>query len=218
MSSKKKCFVISPIGKDNSEIRENVNRVFRDIITPITSIMNYETTRSDLIEKQGLITGQIISSILTSDLIIADLSYLNTNVFYELGISHTVDTPTILMFSKIFDISLLPFDIKDHRIIHYDVENPQSAKSQLESRIKDVESFAFTYNAIDRVFRSQIQSLVFNNSYNSLEKILNTLREAEQFLKRTKELDMFDTYDYYSQLEKISEFFGEPEIKSKEET
>jgi hypothetical protein len=68
--------------------------------------MNYETTRSDLIEKQGLITGQIISSILTSDLIIADLSYLNTNVFYELGISHTVDTPTILMFSKIFD----PFD------------------------------------------------------------------------------------------------------------
>ena len=66
--------VISSIGPEESPTRKGADIVYEEIIKLITLKMDYETTRAEQINEQGIITSQIIHSILSSNLIIADLS------------------------------------------------------------------------------------------------------------------------------------------------
>jgi hypothetical protein len=59
-----------------------------------------------------MIDSQIITSLLDAELVIADLSFLNPNAFYEIGIRHMVQKPIIHMFIEGTD---LPFDVKPFR-------------------------------------------------------------------------------------------------------
>ena len=177
--SEKRCFVISPIGPEHSEIRKNADRLYDIIIEPVTKEMKYLPSRSDKIDESGLITRQIVESILSANLIIADLTCSNANVFYELGMSHTIDTPTILLCQKNPE-ARVPFDIKDHRFIFYDFENTLDVKSKLKKQIISIESGSIeSYNPIDRTFKSQIHSLIFKNTLNFLDKIYNFYKWAE---------------------------------------
>lgn len=60
-------------------------------------------------------------SICDSDLILCEMSGPNPNVFYELGLSHAVGKPTILVSRKEEDI---PFDLRHIRVIVYDYTRP----------------------------------------------------------------------------------------------
>jgi len=53
MPELKKCFVIAPIGEDNSDTRKRSNQILKHIIEPITKELGYETTRADKISNQG---------------------------------------------------------------------------------------------------------------------------------------------------------------------
>ena len=58
--TKKKCFVISPIGEEGSEMRERSNKVLEHIIKPPVEECGYECMRADEIAEPGIITSQII--------------------------------------------------------------------------------------------------------------------------------------------------------------
>ena len=123
----KKCFVISPIGPDNSDIRRHANTVFHCIIEPACESTEpgdtiFDAERGDHKTAPGKITDQIYEDILEADLIIAVLTGTNPNVFYELAIAQSAAKPVILLMEKGFDP---PFDIKDQRIIYYDFD-PQN--------------------------------------------------------------------------------------------
>ena len=60
----------------------------------------------------GLITKAIIEQIITADLVIADLTGNNPNVFYELAIRHSYRKPTIQIVKGEIDI---PFDVANMR-------------------------------------------------------------------------------------------------------
>ena len=49
-------------------------------------------------------------------MIVADLTGKNANVFYEIGMAHTVGKRSVLISR---DIDELPFDLKHLRVIHY---------------------------------------------------------------------------------------------------
>ena len=51
---------------------------------------------------------------------IANINGRNPNVFYELGIAHTLDKPTLLVAKTVSDV---PFDIRSKRLILYKDEN-----------------------------------------------------------------------------------------------
>ena len=57
------------------------------------------------------------SGICNAKVIIADCTNRNANVFYEIGIAHTLDKPTILISQSINDV---PFDIRHRRVLVYD--------------------------------------------------------------------------------------------------
>ena len=70
----KTCFIICPIGKENTENRKNSDLFFKYIIQPVVEKFNYAPIRADHMNESGMITFQIIDRIVTSPLVIADLT------------------------------------------------------------------------------------------------------------------------------------------------
>ena len=91
---------------------------------------------SDDVGHTGMITVDIINALLEADLVIADLSFLNPNVFYELGLRHSTTKPTIHIAASGTD---LPFDNADHRTIFFDLTDWGSQEAARESLKKKIE-------------------------------------------------------------------------------
>ena len=78
----KTCFVVSPIGDVGSEIRINADKLFKYIISPVCKSCGFEPVRVDQINDSDSITQTIIDKLLSSELVIADISGHNPNVSY----------------------------------------------------------------------------------------------------------------------------------------
>lgn len=126
----KRCFVISPIGKVASPERKHADMTLNAIIKPAFAECGsvFEVKRGDESAEIGMITDHIITEILESDLLIADLSFLNPNVFYELGIAHAVEKPVIHIAHR---DTAIPFDNIGYRAIMFD---PTDWQSHVEAR------------------------------------------------------------------------------------
>jgi hypothetical protein len=137
---KKHCFVISPIGEIDSDIRKRSDQVFKHIISPAAEQYGYGTIRADLISEPGLITTQVIQHIIEDSLVVADLSGRNPNVYYELALRHAIKKPLIQLISK---GEPLPFDVAGMRTIiidHHDLDNVEESKEEIGRQIKALES------------------------------------------------------------------------------
>ena len=133
---KKLCFVIMPFGsKDTPEYERNLS-IYQDMIKPVVHECGYKTIRADEMEHLGNITRDIIEHLNESDLVVADLSGKNANVFYELGVRHTLHRSGTIPIIR--DGEPLPFDIANYRAIFYSTEfkGPERFKEELELRIK----------------------------------------------------------------------------------
>lgn len=152
---KKTCFVISPIGKDGSETRKKMDLAYNHIIRPVVEEAGYEPIRADHIKESGLITRQIVDRLLNSDLVIADLTNENPNVYYELAIRHVADKPVIHMISPID--AYIPFDISIMRTIKYDldIESGLVARTTLREMVGLIDETVST-NPIKEVINLQI--------------------------------------------------------------
>jgi len=176
----KKCFIIGPIGNDNSLTRENANKLLEYIIKPVLDDLKYESpSRSDYLNQPGLITSQIIKGINEAGFVIADLTGHNPNVYYELGFCHTINKPTILMQS---DNTNLPFDVGGIRTIFYnfDVSKVNEVKENLKSHILNIENKNEFYNPISF-------SINFDDLKTSTDDIMNqTIIEIFSEIKEIK--------------------------------
>jgi hypothetical protein len=133
------CFVISPIGEENSEIRRRSDQIFKYIIKPVAEACGYKAIRADHIPETGLITRQIIQHIFDASLVVADLTCSNPNVFYELAIRHAQRKPYVQIIQK---GERIPFDVAGIRTIqvdHRDLDSVAKAKSEIEDCIKSME-------------------------------------------------------------------------------
>ncbi len=117
--SKKRCFVISPIGEEGSAVRGHADDVFRFIVEPAMEDFAIEAVRSDHIFEAGRISEQMFSEILQADLCVAVLTGHNPNVFYELAVAQCAARPVVLLIEK---GQTLPFDVKDLRTVEYAIE------------------------------------------------------------------------------------------------
>ncbi|MBS1575765.1 MAG: hypothetical protein JST09_10720 [Bacteroidetes bacterium] len=137
---KKICFVISPIGEEGSDTRERSDQVLKHIITGPAEQNGYTVIRADKISEPGIITTQIIEHIVDAELVIADLTEKNPNVFYELAIRHAIRKPLVQMIRK---GDIIPFDVAATRIIQFDLHNLDSvasAKEEISNQIKSLEA------------------------------------------------------------------------------
>ena len=111
----KKCFVIASIKDEGSHERNKINDLIENYFKLI--LTDYIVEISHQISTLGRITAQVITKIFQSDLIIADLTDINGNVMYELGVADTLQKPVIIICES---KTKLPFDKYDQRTIMYD--------------------------------------------------------------------------------------------------
>ena len=136
----KTCFVVSPIGDVGSEIRINADKLFKYIISPVCKSCGFEPVRVDQINDSDSITQTIIDKLLSSELVIADISGHNPNVFFLFGYRKCTDKPIIHLKKKGESI---PFDVNTVRTFEYDLtdlDNVEETKKRLEQTI---ETFSF---------------------------------------------------------------------------
>lgn len=134
----KKCFVVSPIGSDESEIRKRADQVYKYIIAPVCDACGFEAVRVDQINQSDSITQTIIDMLVESDLVIADMTGHNPNAFYEMGYRACTGKPMIHLKEK---GSAIPFDIASIRAFDYDLTDLDSVaeiKSRLEQTINSL--------------------------------------------------------------------------------
>ncbi len=139
MSEAKKCFFIAPIGEANSPVRKKSDQVLKFIVGPAVANCGFSSpVRADHLPFPGIITSQVIERIVEDDLVVADLTGENPNVFYELAIRHAIRKPVLHLISKDEDI---PFDVSMSRAIRYDIADPDSieeARGELEKQANAV--------------------------------------------------------------------------------
>ncbi|MCS4155477.1 hypothetical protein GGQ03_002780 [Salinibacter ruber] len=120
-------FVLMPFGKPWSDW------VYKEVIREPLEANGYTVRRAD--EKQGrIIMEDVWREINRSEFIVADMTDLNPNVMYELGIVDTVGKPVIALFQG--DPSDdLPFDLQHYRTLTY--ENTGGGASHIKNELPD---------------------------------------------------------------------------------
>lgn len=118
------CFVLMPFS-------ENLKPIFEDHIRPTMEKLGFKCFRADGIFSNKPIMDDVIESVQSSYLIIADLSFNNPNVFYETGYCHALGKKVILLTQT----NQIPFDLRSIRHIIYDY-TPRGTK-KLENDLSE---------------------------------------------------------------------------------
>ncbi|WP_064966602.1 TRAFs-binding domain-containing protein [Tenacibaculum ovolyticum] len=119
---KKTCFVIIGYGikTDFANGRDiNLDKTFNNIIKPIFEELDIECFRSSDLKQTGVIDVKMFEHIYKADFVVADISTLNANAIYELGIRHALRPNTTIVISEddLLKEKRIPFDI-NHVAIH----------------------------------------------------------------------------------------------------
>jgi hypothetical protein len=129
------CFYITPIGDPGSEQRRHSDFMMEYIIQPAVKEFGLKVIRADQMSKPGMIGKQVIEHILRSRLVVADLSFHNPNVFYELCLRHTTRLPTVQLKREIDSI---PFDLNQYRTIPIETRDPYTLLPKVQTYTAEV--------------------------------------------------------------------------------
>jgi hypothetical protein len=91
--------------------------LYRDVIVPTCTELGFEARRADDVYSPGIILQDIVTGLVRAQVVIAEITPVNANVFYELGYAHALGKPTILLAER---DRTLPFDVSGYRCIFYD--------------------------------------------------------------------------------------------------
>lgn len=110
------CFVIMPFGQIGSEKEQHYDIVYEHVIKRAVRQAGFDCLRADEIPNTGPIPERVKEELRDADLVLADLSDRNPNVFYELGFRHALGKPSITISD---DVSTLPFNLSNYSTIQY---------------------------------------------------------------------------------------------------
>lgn len=209
----KECFVVSVIGEEGSPQRLHADWVLEGIIKPTFDehFKDYKVVRADHMNTPGLIDAQIIDKLLNADLVIADLTFLNPNAFYEIGIRHVVAKPIIHMNLA---TERIPFDISLYLSLKFSVTHPNDlikARTGLKGMVDNV--IADGYEVENPVTKARGR-VKFEETATPVDKILQTemenitdrLAAMERYIRMESPSSRHDlTYRYMSDAEKYKQ-------------
>ena len=133
-SLEKNCFVIMPFSDTETCSEDEWTEIFFNLIKPAVENagLNYKCIRSEALI--GSIIENILSDLNRADVVIADLTDRNPNVFYELGVRQSIRDSTILITQNINDI---PFDLRHQATQVYNWKLAKN-RSEFEVALKKI--------------------------------------------------------------------------------
>jgi hypothetical protein len=124
-------FIVRPFG-----VKEDVDfdAVEAQLIQPALLQAGLEGSTTTEIFEAGNIREDMFRLLVTADLVVADLSIHNANVFYELGIRHGLRPRATFMLRS--NVHPFPFDLQTDRYLAYDARDPASKVAELARGLK----------------------------------------------------------------------------------
>ena len=125
-------FILMPFSQE-------LRPVFDDHLKKVAEEMGLSAGRADDFFSTGSIINDIWSAIYNAHIIIADCTGRNPNVFYEIGIAHTLGKDTILIAQNIDDV---PFDLRHLRVViyQYTPRGMTEFESKLHATLNEVQN------------------------------------------------------------------------------
>ena len=108
--AKNLCFILMPFGDEMVPIYNKIKEIIADDHKLIC-------LRADDIYSAGIVIQEVWDNIQKAQIIVADITDKNPNVFYEMGLAHAINKNIIIIAQKEDDV---PFDLRHLRVIIYD--------------------------------------------------------------------------------------------------
>ncbi len=163
--------------------KENLTKIYENFIKSPLEELGHRISRADDITRSTPIMEDVVNSIKRSDIIIADLTVRNPNVFYELGRAHEQNKYVI----QISQDDKIPFDTSHIRTIMYS-DSPEGHKNLTENvkkYIKSIEKEITINKILDKLENSWDYSDAISNT-NWLSQYEDDLLEYQ--VDRLKEI------------------------------
>ncbi len=118
------CFMIMPYGRKATQVEPsskspgevNFNALWDRAFAPTIRELGYEPVRADQ-DTGALIINQMLERLYFADLVLADLTIPNGNVYYEVGIRHAAQRKGCVLFAAEWSKPL--FDVAQMRTVRY---------------------------------------------------------------------------------------------------
>lgn len=183
----KKCFVIMPFGEkpDVGGRLLDFDKVYKYLIKPPIVAMGIECIRCDEIGKPGLVHSEMIGHIYEDDIAVVDITTLNPNVFYELGVRHALRASVTVLIRK--KDTKLPFNIQGLRAIEYDPEDLESVE-ETKTKIQE-----FVRNGLQALKGDSLVHEVLGLRIGTLPRIIDETRHISYSLIDNPEKSIYIT-------------------------
>lgn len=180
----KNCLVISTIYEEDTRERESFDDKIRYLIKPVLTELDYQMILADERHIVGMISPKTIKEIINSDVVIADISDNNPNVFYEIAIRNSLNMPLIILKQP---AQGKLFGIDDSRILSIEGSSPwlwhetiMKLKMQIQKAEKDKVS---TSHSILADFGFSHKLIHDKSSESKFLEIVDDLKEEIRKLK-----------------------------------
>jgi len=146
MAKKKTCFVAIGFGpKTDYETARvlDLDKTFENLIKPVFEQLDIECFRAKEIRHSGIIDVPMYEWLYKADIVVADISTLNPNAIYELGVRHALRPYSTIVISE--DKLRYPFDVNHTLILSYKhlgddigVSEAKRFKAELKKTVKEI--------------------------------------------------------------------------------
>ena len=133
MNNKKKCFVIMPVSKTKSCTSDEWAGIFEHMIKPAVTGCKLGFGCEQAKPRTGAFIRDILDGLNRADVVIADLTDKNPNVFYELGIRHTLKNRTILIAQNIKHV---PSDLRSYWVVTY--KKDLTGANEFKKKVREI--------------------------------------------------------------------------------
>ena len=155
----KTCYVSAPFGvrTDQAGVSIDFDLFYFEVIKPVLTEIGFRVFRGDELTGSAFIHKAYLAAIMNSDAMVADLTTLNANVLYEIGMRHAVNPGvTIIMFSG---NTSLPYNLSPLYMLRY----PRGVNGQLSpdqaNKLKETLKSAFSNAHEQDRYRSPLHDL-----------------------------------------------------------
>ncbi len=196
----KLCFVIMGFGNKTdyaSGETVNLDKTYHNIIKPAVEELHLKCVRADEIHDSSLIDRSMYALLVRADVVIADISTMNPNAIYELGIRHAVK-PQSTIIMKAESKSSIPFDINHMRTITYKhlgedigVDEAERVKKLLKVTLEHILQTTMTDSPMYELLHTLVQPNMTDDEYAEIvgaladesESIFALTETAKQYMR-----------------------------------
>ena len=95
----------------------DLDKTYQNVIKPAVVECGFECVRADEVKDSALIDRSMYALLIRADVVIADISTMNPNALYELGVRHAVKPQSTIIIKA--ESTTIPFDINHTRVFSY---------------------------------------------------------------------------------------------------